>query len=512
MSSLRQILTLKSSGHSHGQIKRMLGISKTTILKYIHAADALDQSYESLLALSDLELSTVLQSKGSEEIPQRLSELEAFFPRMEKELKRVGVSRWRLWNEYKLQHPNGYNYSRFCHHFKRWRKAGEAVMHFDHKAGDKLYIDYAGKKLHYYSWPDGEKIEVEVFVATLGASQYTYVEASPSQQSEDFVSSVQNSLHFLGGVSRAIVSDNLKSAVIKSSPYEPQLNQTFENLGNHYGTVILPTRSNKPRDKSLVENAVSQVYRQIYAEIRDEVFHSIEQLNRRIRELLPAYNARKFQGKDHSRKDLFEELEKPVLSPLPTSRFAIKHYARVKVQQNCHVHLGEDKHYYSVPYRHIGQRVRLIYSRDEVEIFSNRVRIAYHLRDKKRFGYTSIPKHLPSEHQFILNESAEKYLKWAGRIGEQTRKMIEGILDSRPHPEQAYKSCRGVLALEKKVGSNRLNQACQRAMNFHSYSYMTVKNILEKGLENLELPEQGNLSEPSHIPDHANIRGNQYYQ
>ena len=512
MSSLRQILTLKSTGHSHGQIQRMLGMSKTTILKYVHAADQLGRSYPELLSLTDVELESVLLGKSAPEVSSRLATLQKRFPGMSRELKRVGVTRWRLWSEYKSEEPSGYNYSQFCHYFRQWRKSQQAVMHFEHRAGDKLYIDYAGKKLCYYPWPGDEKKEVEVFVAILGASQYTYVEASPSQKSEDFVASTQNALHYFGGVSRAIVSDNLKSAVTKSSIYEPHINQTFEDFGNHYGTVILPTRPDKPRDKSLVENAVGQVYRQIYAEIRDEVFHSIEQLNRSIHHLLPAYNQRKQQGKDYSRKDLFEQLEKEALSPLPTYRFVIKHYVRVQVQQNCHIHLSEDKHYYSVPYRYIGQRVRVIYTRNQVEIFCNRERIAYHLRDKKRFGYTSIAEHLPSHHQFMLNQTPEKFLQWGSRIGEATRKMIEGILESRPHPEQAYKSCRGVLALEKKVGAERLNQACQRAMGFHSYSYRTIKSILEQGIETLELEEQEAEKPNSHIPEHPNIRGNQYYQ
>lgn len=204
-------------------------------------------------------------------------------------------------------------------------------------------------------------------------------------------------------------------------------------------------------------------------------------------------------------------MEKQELAPLPLYRFVIQHYVRVKVQQNCHVYLSEDKHYYSVPYRYIGQLVRVIYTRDQVEIFSHRQRIAYHLRDRKRFGYTSITEHLPSAHQYILGQSPEKFIKWASRIGVETRAMVKGILESRPHPEQAFKSCRGVLALAKKVGDDRVNQACKRAMNFHSYSYITVKNILDKGIENLE-EEQVSTPDNSHIPDHPNIRGNQYYQ
>jgi len=511
MSKLRQILTLKSTGHSNGEIKRILGMSKTTVLKYVHAADHLSQDYSALLSLSDQDLESVLLFREEPILSTRLSNLADRFSLMERELKRVGVTRWRLWTEYKSDYPEGYNYSRFCHYFRQWRKTQQAVMHFEHKAGDKLEIDYTGKKLEFVSWPDGEICEVEVFVAILSSSQYTYVEASPSQKSEDFISSTQNALHYFGGVPRGIVSDNLKSAVTLSSPYEPKINQTFEDFGNHYRTSILATRPIKPRDKPLVENAVAQVYRQIYAAMRNEVFHSLEELNTRIQELLPGYNSRHFQGKDHSRKDLFEQMEKQELASLPLYRFVIKHYVRVKVQQNCHVYLSEDKHYYSVPYRYIGQRVRVIYTRDQVEIFSHRQRIAYHLRDRKRFGYTSITEHLPSHHRYILGQSPEKFIKWASRIGVETQAMVKGILESRPHPEQAFKSCRGVLALAKKVGNDRVNQACKRAMSFHSYSYMTVKNILDKGIENLE-EEQVSTPDSSHIPDHPNIRGNQYYQ
>lgn len=302
MSKLRQILTLKSTGHSNGEIKRILGMSKTTVLKYVHGADHLAQDYSALLALSDQDLESLLLSKEEAVLSTRLADLSKRFSVMERELKRVGVTRWRLWTEYKSDHPDGYNYSRFCHYFHQWRKTQQAVMHFEHKAGDKLEIDYAGKKLSFVSWPDGEICEVEVFVAILSSSQNTYVEASPSQKSEDFISSTQNALHYFGGVPRGIVSDNLKSAVTLSSPYEPKINQTFEDFGNHYRSSILATRPIKPRDKPLVENAVAQVYRQNYAAMRNEVFHSLGELNTRIGELLLGYNSRHFQGKDHSRK------------------------------------------------------------------------------------------------------------------------------------------------------------------------------------------------------------------
>lgn len=511
MSALRQILQQKSQGISNKQITRNLGLSRNTVLKYIRWVDRLEKSYEELLGLSEEQLSDLLQGNKEANPEDRLGILQSRFPHIEKELKRVGVTRHLLWQAYKSVHPDGYNYSRFCYYLKQWQQSKGAVMHFEHKVGEKLYVDYAGKKLSYTDWVSGKEKEVEVFVAVLGASQYTYVEASDTQKSEDFIATLTHSLEYFGGVPEALVFDNMKTAVSKSSSYEPSLNRTFEDFANHYGVALLATRPGKPRDKSLVENAVRQVYTQIYAPLRDQTFPSLAALNKAIHGLLPVYNDRHFQGRNHSRKDLYSQLEKELLKPLPVQTFIIRHTVRVQVQKNSHIHLGEDKHYYSVPYRYIGQRVRVYYTRDQVEVYLERQRIALHLRDRKPYTYTTIAEHLPSHHRFVSEWSPEKFIKWGTDQGESIKQIIEGILERRAHPEQAYKSCMGILNLTRKMGKQRVNLACKRSIAFNSYSYQTVKNILSKGLEEEPL-DAGEKEKQSHIPDHDNIRGQSYYQ
>lgn len=505
MSTLRQILTLKNQGRSNKSISEVVGLSRTTVVKYVQLIGASGLTVAELLKLRDGELSDLLGLAGTAPPKERLKALYKFFPYMEKELKRVGVTRQLLWHEYKQKHPDGYNYSQFCHHFQQWGLPGQAVMHFDHKAGDKLFVDYAGKKLKIQDWVSGQERELEVFVALLGASQYTYVEVSESQQSEDFIASVQNALAFLGGVPRAIVTDNLKSAVTQSSRYEPQLNETFEDLANHYGMAVLPARAYRPRDKALVEGAVKIAYQRIHAVIRNMTFHSVEALNEQIHTLLADHNQRLFQGRDHSRRDLFEQLDQPVLGPLPCERYEIKHYGWVKVQQNGHVRLGEDKHYYSVPYRYIGQKVKLCYTRRNVEIIAGGQRIALHKRDRTFHTYSTVSEHLSSQHNFVAGWKPETFLEWAAGIGDPVLELIEAVLDKSVHPEQAYKSCAGILSFAKKFGPKRLNLAAQRALDYHCISYRCVKDILQKGLDRLN--DDPVEAEQSHIPDHDNIRG-----
>lgn len=355
----------------------------------------------------------------------------------------------------------------------------------------------------------GEQIEVEVFVAVLGASQYSYVEATLSQRKEDFLGSVENAFHYFGGVPAAVVPDNLKSAVTRSSRYEPTLNQTFEDFASHYGTAVLPTRAYKPRDKSLVEGAVRIVYSRIFAPLRDRVFFSLADLNEAIAELLTVYNELRFQGRDHSRRDLFDQVEKATLNPLAVERYQIKHYARAKVQKNSHIRLPENGRYFSVPYRYIGERVKVIYTRAQVEIYFQGKRISFHKRVPSRSVYTSNPDHLPSSHNFVADWHPRKFLSWASGIGEPTHELIRQVFLSKIHPEQAYKSSAGILGFARTYGKPRLNQACERALQYGSYSYITIKNILQKGLD--KPSEQGPHGQAT-TPDHKNIRGKDYYK
>ncbi len=310
-----------------------------------------------------------------------------FFPYMERQLKKDGVTKLQMWREYYQKNPDGLKSSQFCNLYRQWSKKVNPVMHMNHKAGDKMFIDYAGKTLEIVDKETGEVQEVQFFVAILGASQYTYAEASMSQKKEDFIASVENALHFYGGVPAAIVPDNLKSAVTKSSRYEPTLNETFHDFAEHYETTILPARAYKPRDKSLAEGAVKILYQRIYPSVKGKTFHSLKELNAAIWEGLKKHNNKKLTGRPTSRLQLFNEDEKHKLSPLPVERYEIKQIAMVTVMQNGHVSLGKDKHYYSVPYQYIRKKVKIVFTKSSVEIYHKYNRIALHKRDLRPYQY-----------------------------------------------------------------------------------------------------------------------------
>lgn len=506
--TLKQIIRLKAQDISNRKVAKSLNIGRKTVNKYVKRIEQLDLHYRDLLLLSDSSLDELFEkpenlcNEGN-----RKAILWSWMPYIEKELKRVGVTRWNLWAEYKNKHPDGYSYSIFCTEYQHSQEQHGVVMHFEHKAGDKLYVDYTGKKLEIVNRETGEVTEVEVLVAVLGASQYTYVEATKSQKKEDFIGAIEKALYYFDGVPRAIVPDNLKSAVTKASKYEPRLNETFEDFALHYETTILPTRSRKPRDKSLVEGAVNIVYNRIFSVIRDRVFFNLPELNIALRELLENYNAINFTGKDHSRKDLYDQIEKQALVPLPNGLYEFKTYACVTVLKSSHVWLLEDKHYYSVHYKYLGEKVKLIYTMSRVEIYFKAERIAFHQRNLYPYKYTTVREHMPTAHNFVSDWNPERFLSWASGIGEPTKTVIEKILQSKNHPEQAYKSCVGILGFAKKVGNERLNNACGRAILYQNYSYTSIKNILENALDKEQVQDLQYT-----MPVHDNIRGEDYYK
>jgi transposase len=508
MSKLRRVLQLYHQGKSKLFISDYLDLSRNTVDKYITQCILLDIRIEEVLKLSDLDLEKLFIEKPPPEPSPKLKDLNNFFPYMDKMLKKTGVTKAMMWQEYIALHSNGYKSSQFCEYYNRWSKRTNPVMHINHKAGDKMYVDYAGKTLEVVDKETGAETEVQFFVAVLGASQYTYAEASPSQGKEDFVSSVENALHFYGGVPAAIVPDNLKSAVTKSNRYEPTLNETFLDFAEHYNTTILPARAYKPRDKSLVEGAVKILYTRVYSVIRKKNYHSLKELNEAIWEALATHNHTKFSGRSYTRLDLFNEVEKQELAPVPQARYEIKQQAHVTVMQNGHVCLGVDKHYYSVPYQYIRKKVKLLFTSQQVEVFYKYNRIAVHRRNRSKYNYTTIPEHMASTHKFMTDWTPQRFINWGESIGEPVKQLIIKVLEKRQHPEQAYKSCMGILSLEKKVGKQRLNNACSRALEYNLYNYKIVQNILEKNLDKVN----GSQENSDNLPDHHNIRGNNYYQ
>ncbi|MFN5829495.1 MAG: IS21 family transposase, partial [Bacteroidota bacterium] len=339
--------------------------------------------------------------------------------------------------------------------------------------GDKLYVDFAGDKLSIVDKQTGEIQHVEVFVAILGASQLTYVEAVMSQQKEDFIGACEGALHYYGGVPAAIVPDNLKSAVIKSSKYEPVLNDAFADFAQHYSTTILPARAYKPRDKALVENAVRLIYNRIYTKLRGANYFTLGELNAAIGLALEEHNSALLTGRNYSRRQQFEEIERNELASLPPLRYELKKEHFVTVAKNGHVSLSVDKHYYSVPFRFIGKKVKLMYSSSVVEVFYHYERIAVHKRIKSPYNYTTDKDHLASAHRFVSDWTPERFLQWGASIHEDVKLYILKVLDRKQHPEQAYKSCIGILSFSKKVGDERLTKACQRALGYGLYNYKT---------------------------------------
>lgn len=508
MSKLKQILLQRSNGIGLQTISKTLDISRNTVKKYLRLIDERGYDPAELLEMSDEELDALV-GEPDQPVVERQRSLEELFPYFEQELQRTGVNREVLWGEYRRQYPDGYSYSQFCERLRQWLATQSATLHLEHYPGDKLFLDFTGKKLSIVDPESGEIIPVEVFVAILGYSQLTYVEAVFTQQLLDCVRAVENAFLYFGGVTRVLVPDNMKTAVHKADKFEAQLNGLFLELANHYQTSVLPARSYKPRDKSLVEGAVNMAYSRIFAPLRNQVFYSLKALNEAIVGLLEAHNSLSFQRRPQSRRQVFETEERPTLLPLPADRFEIKQYREVTVMKNCHVHLHDDRHYYSVPYRYIGKKVKLVYSASQVAVFYHRERIACHSRERKAYGYTTHKQHLPSTHQFVSDWNPDKFIQWAAGIDPAVKDYITHILDSKVYPEQAYRSCVGILSQERKVGRERLINAVIRAAQFGAYNYTTVHKILTLGLDRLEEP-----AEPASgaLPFHENIRGAGHYR
>lgn len=507
MTKVKQILQWHSEGVGKKKIALRAGVNRNTVRSYIRQFISMNRPVEEMLALSEKELEEQFAARPVYEPDERLRTLTGLLPEMEKKIKK-GWTRRRLWEEYRAGSPDGYGLTQFKVIYRLWAQRVNATMHLEHKAGDKMYVDFAGDRLSLTDPSTGEMTKVDVFVAILGASQLTYVEAVMSQHQENFIRACENALHYFGGVPQAIVPDNLKAAVIKSDRYEPTLNETFRDFTEHYGMAALPAGPYKPRHKALVEGAVKISYTTIYPVVRQQEHAELEALNGAILQALEAHNNRWFQSRTYSRRQLFEEIERPALQPLPVFRYGIKSKRVATVMKNNHICLGEDKHYYSVPYRFIGKRVNVLYNVATVDIYFRNERIATHKRDPRPFLYTTDPEHLASKHNFLSDWTPEKFIERAAAIGEDTRLYIVEILGKRQHPEQAYRTCQGILSLAARAGKDRLNAACRRAHYFGDYSYKTVETILHKGLESAPLDQDQGAS---FMPIHLNIRGGTYY-
>lgn len=506
MSILKQIIRHWCNKVPLKAIARHTGVSRNTVKHYLKVIKQRELCCKKLLSMQNHELEQMLLEHH--QTNKRQLELLQQMPCLAEELGRTGVNRWVLWNEYKTRFSDGYQYSQFCHHLKAYLKTQNATLRIEETPGDKLYIDFAGKHMQWVDRSTGEVHQAEIFVAILGYSQLTYAQGCTSQKQADFITALDNALHYLGGVPKAIVPDNMKTAVIKPDKYEPTVNQTLSDFANHYRCTILPTRSKKPRDKALVEQMVRTVYSRIYAPLRDKTFYSLQELNGAIRDELEKHNHTLFQAKDFSRRDRFAEEQLHLLA-LPTEHYEMKKIRWMQVMKNCHIRLGEDKHYYSVPYRYIGHKVKIEYTQAQVSIYHNFQRIAFHTRNYRSYGYSTIKQHLPSHHRFVSDWSAEKFINWAAGVDPQVKNYIQKVIDNKPYPEQAYKSCVGILSFAKKAGRQRLISACKRAAHFGAYNYKTIEGIITNRLDEQPLPGKQLTID---LPKHDNIRGARDYK
>lgn len=507
MREVRELLRLYfKQGLSGRKAAQVAGIGKTAASQYIAGFKSSGVCISAISGMNDSELINLINIRKKTLNP-RYTVLEKLFPDFEKELKKVGVTLQLLWEEYRQTHGDGYEYSQFCHHYYHWRKESKVSMHMEHKAGDKLFVDFTGKKLYVTDPATGEREACEVFVGVLGCSQLCYIEAVPSQKKEDWITVNRNALQFYAGVPAAIVPDCLRSAVSKPNRYEPNVNQTYQDFAAHYGTVILPARALHPKDKSLAENFVRLAYQRIYAPLRNEVFYSIEELNQALWEKLDQHNQKNFQHKSYSRQSLFDQVEKQELKPLPTTSYELKHFCQLKVQYNHHIYLKADKHYYSIPFKYTGKKVKVIYTLSNVEAYYNNERIALHRRNRKPYGYTTKNEHRPAHHRFQAEWTSERFIGWGRSIGPEVEQLVAKILDSRPHPEQAYRSCMGLLNLAKKHPKPNYRKACKKALEMNCPQYKFIKNMLKN--KTFDVEEEP--LELFRLPTHNNIRGKENF-
>jgi transposase len=513
MKKIRDIIKYKcTTDMSERRIARALSISRPVVAEYWRRFKETGLSYEQANKMPDSELLGLLEHSIKHK-NDKYKILSGYFPYYVKELMKTGVTLQLLWQEYKEKYSDGCQYSQFCYHFQMWRGASELTMHIEHKAGDKMFCDYAGTRMSIYDAEAGQENPVEVFIAILGASGLTYAEASLSQEKQEWIRSNERALWYFGGVPAAIVPDNLKAAVSKSDPYEPGINPGFDDFADYYGTVIIPARVRKARDKALVENAVKLVYQRVYAPLRNMKFYSLEELNQAIRELIDKHNTTLFQRLNYSRRDLFEQVEKRALKSLPKEKYPQRQIRYVTVQINYHVELREDKHYYSVPHwikKNIGKtKVKMVFDERVVALYYDNVRIAQHMRDKTPNRYTTEPDHMPSHHRVYVDWSPERIINWGRVYGEEVAGVLRRVMKYKKHPEQGFKVCLGIIRLGKKYGAVKLNAACRKANQFGLYSLKRIESMVKLMQEEEE--KQTSLSWQDDFISHENIRGSGYY-
>jgi len=506
MRRIREVLRLSwEGGLSDRVVARSCSLARSTVAKYLHLAREAGLSWPLPEDLTDEALERRLFPG-----PASCEAGERFTPdwaEVHRELKRKGVTLHLLWDEYKEAHPDGYRYSAFCARYRAWRGTLDVSMRQDHKAGEKLFVDYCGHTVPITDRATGELREAQVFVAVLGASNYTFAEATWTQSLPEWITSHVHAFRFFGGVPELIVTDNLRSGVSAAHRYEPELNRTYEDLSRHYGTAVLPARVCKPKDKAKVEKGVQDVEHRILAPLRHRTFFSLTELNDAIAPLLRQHNEHPFQKLNGSRRTLFEALDRPALKPLPSEPYEYAQWMKARV--NIDYHVAVDGHYYSVPYQLVNQPLDVRLTATAVECFHKNKRVASHCRSHRPNQHTTVTGHMPQGHQHYAQWTPERLVQWAHKAGGETARAVETILASRPHPQQGFRSCLGLMRLAKQYGPERLEAACARALTLEAVSYKSVESILKKELDKRPLATP--RPEPAPV-DHDNIRGPEYYR
>lgn len=502
MRKIKEVLRLiKDCNISQNQTAKLCSISRASIQEYLMRFKASGLNWPLPDTINELELENKLfpgQNRGTNRSALDYSYLI-------QEIRRPNVTMALLWEEYKQNNPEGYQYSQFCNLFKAYSKKMNYSMRQEHKAGEKTFVDF-GDGPSFIDPKTGIKTDTKIFVSVCGASKYTFVQATTGEDLHSWIKVNVAALEYFGGCSKAIVPDNLKAAVTKACRYEPIINSTYADFARHYDTVIFPARAYRPKDKSLAENGVLLAKRWILAKLRDDIFYSLAEINEAIAELLEPFNDKKMKRLGKSRRELFELLDKPQLIPLPDNRYEFAEWKNARV--NINYHIIYDNHNYSVPYTHIHKEVEIRATVNSIEIYFKGNRICSHRRSYKQHAYTTVKEHMLPAHLKYAEWTPERILQWAQKYGVAVKEIVQQVMNTKKFPEQAYKSCLGIIRLGKRYEAERLNNACQRALNYKTFSYQAINNILEKGLDK----QTEKTAAITTKIDHDNIRGADYYQ
>lgn len=503
MRRIKEILRMRlGKGQTVREVARSVGVSVSTVSEMETRAGKAGVGWPACEEMDEVELEKKLYP-AAREVSRPLPD----FKYVHTERRQKGVTLQLLWEEYRAEHPDGYSYSQYCEHYKRFAGKLDVVMRQTHRGGEKMFVDYSGDGIDVTDPETGEVTECPLFVAVLGASNCTYAEVTASEQLEPWIQCHIHAYEYFGGVAAVTVPDQPRTAVSRPCYYEPEINPTYLEMSRHYDTVIIPARPYKPRDKAKAESAVLVAQRRIIAALRNHTFFSIAEANEAVAEKLEELNTRTLKNLETTRRELFEKLDRPALMPLPSHRYEIGRWAKRKV--NIDYHVTVDKHHYSVPYQLAHEQVETRATSTTLEVFHRGKRVASHVLDPTPNGYSTLPEHMPDSHRRHAEWTPSRLISWASKVGPRTAELVEKIMDERPHPEQGYRACLGVMRLGRKYGDDRLEAACYRAVSVGSHSYRSVNSILERGLDSQPLPEKP--KEASSPIEHDNVRGPDFY-